>query len=151
MKEETYQDRFVKEYIELKCRYKKLHKMLVKYDAKTLEFTPTCPIEILKAQAKLMRKYLYILEVRAEIEKVKFPDYYVPTVNAERVIEEIVYSDLDDEIAEWSEDYLLDVKKEHIQELENELTKVFREWEIRHGYNNTSFVIRETINPFEKR
>lgn len=73
MKEETYQDRFVKEYIELKRRYKKLHKMLVKYDAMTLEFTPTCPIEILKAQAKLMRKYLYILEVRAEIEKVKFP------------------------------------------------------------------------------
>lgn len=51
MKEETYQDRFVKEYIELKGRYKKLHKMLVKYDAMTLEFTPTCPIEILKAQA----------------------------------------------------------------------------------------------------
>lgn len=73
MKEETYQDRFVKEYIELKCRYKKLNKMLVKYDAMTLEFTPTCPIEMLKAQAKLMRKYLYILEVRAEIEKVKFP------------------------------------------------------------------------------
>ena len=40
---------------------------------KTLEFTPTCPIEILKEQAKLMRKYLYALEVRAEIEKVKFP------------------------------------------------------------------------------
>lgn len=73
MKEETYRDRFVKEYIELKCRYKKLHKMLVKYDAKTLEFTPNCPIEILKEQAKLMRKYLHVLEVRAEIEKVKFP------------------------------------------------------------------------------
>lgn len=26
MKEETYQDRFVKEYIELKCRYRKLNK-----------------------------------------------------------------------------------------------------------------------------
>lgn len=77
------------------------------------------------------------------------PYYYVPTVNAERVIEEIVYSDLDDEIEEWSEDYLLDVKKEHIQELENELTKVFREWEKRHGYDNRAFVIRETINPFE--
>ena len=73
MKEETSQDSFVKEYIELKCRYKKLNKMLVKYDAMTLEFRPTCPIEILKAQAKLMRKCLYVLEVRAEIEKVKFP------------------------------------------------------------------------------
>ena len=79
------------------------------------------------------------------------PYYYVPTVNAERVIDEIVCDDLDDEIAEYSEDYLLDVKNEHIQELENELTKVFREWEIRHGYDNRKFVIRETINPFEKR
>lgn len=79
------------------------------------------------------------------------PYYYVPTVDAERVIEGIVYSDLDDEIEEYSEDYLLDVKKEHMQELENELTKVFREWEKRHGYDNREFVICETINPFEKR
>lgn len=86
-----------------------------------------------------------------EVPKIRVgnPYYYVPTVNAERVIEEIVYSDLDDEIEELSEDYLLDVKKEHIQELENELTKVFREWEKRHGYDNREFVIRETINPFE--
>lgn len=88
-----------------------------------------------------------------EVPKIRVgnPYYYVPTVNAERVIDEIVYSDLDDEIAEYSEDYLLNVENEHIQELENELTKVFCEWEQRHGYNNTSFVIRETINPFEKR
>lgn len=88
-----------------------------------------------------------------EVQKIRVgnPYYYVPTVDAERVIEDIVNSDLDDEIAEWSEDYLLDVKKEHIQELENELTKVFREWEMRNGYKNTSFIIRETINPFEKR
>ena len=86
-----------------------------------------------------------------EVPKIRVgnPYYYVPTVNAERVIEEIVNGDLDDEIEEWSEDYLLDVKKEHIQELENELTKVFREWEKRHGYDNREFIIRETINPFE--
>lgn len=86
-----------------------------------------------------------------EVPKIRVgnPYYYVPTVNAERVIEEIVYGDLDDEIEEWSEDYLLDVKKEHMQELENELTKVFREWEKRHGYDNREFIIRETINPFE--
>lgn len=86
-----------------------------------------------------------------EVPKIRVgnPYYYVPTVNAERVIEEIVCGDLDDEIEEYSEDYLLDVKKEHIQELENELTKVFRKWEIRHGYDNREFIIRETINPFE--
>lgn len=79
------------------------------------------------------------------------PYYYVPTVDAERVIEEVVYSDLDDEIAEWSEDYLLDVKQEHIDELQEELTAVFRKWEKRHGYNNTSFVVFETINPFKDK
>ena len=79
------------------------------------------------------------------------PYYYVPTVDAARVIEEVVYGDLDDEIAEWSEDYLLGVKQEHIDELQESLTKVFREWEEKHGYKNTSFVIFETINPFEDK
>lgn len=86
-----------------------------------------------------------------EVPKVRVgnPYYYVPTVNAERVIEDVFESDLDDEIAEWSEDYLLNVKQEHIDELQKELTDVFRKWEKRHGYNNTSFVVLETINPFE--
>jgi len=88
-----------------------------------------------------------------EVPKVRVanPYYYVPTVNAERVIEDVFNSDLDDEIAEWSEDYLLDVKKEHIDELQKELTDVFRKWEKRHGYNNPSFVVFETINPFENK
>lgn len=79
------------------------------------------------------------------------PYYYIPTVDAERVIENIFDSDLDDEIAEWSEDYLLNVKQEHIDELQEELTDVFRKWEKRHGYNNASFVVFETINPFENK
>lgn len=79
------------------------------------------------------------------------PYYYIPTVDAERVIEDVAEYDLDDEIAELSEDYLLDVKQEHIDELQKELTDVFRKWEKRHGYNNTSFVVRETINPFENK
>lgn len=77
------------------------------------------------------------------------PYYYVPTVDAERVIANVFESDLDDEIAEWSEDYLFNVRREHMDELEEELTAVFRKWEKRHGYNNTSFVVLETINPFE--
>lgn len=79
------------------------------------------------------------------------PCYYIPTVDADRVIENVVEYDLDDEIAEWSEDYLLNVKQEHIDELQEELTAVFRKWEERHGYNNTSFVVFETINPFENK
>ena len=75
--------------------------------------------------------------------------YYIPTVDADRVIKDVIEYDLDDEIAEWSEDYLSDVKQEHIDELQKELTEVFSEWEMRHGYGNTSFVVLETINPFE--
>ena len=48
------------------------------------------------------------------------PYYYIPTVDAERVIEDVAEYDLDNEIAEWSEDYLLDVKQEHIDELQEE-------------------------------
>lgn len=79
------------------------------------------------------------------------PYYYVPTVDAERVINDIIDYDLDDEIAEYSEDYLLHVKLEHIDVLQEALTKAFREWEEKNGYKNTSFVILETINPFESK
>ncbi len=81
--------------------------------------------------------------------RVANPYYYVPTVDAERVIEDIAEYDLDYEIVEYSENYLTGVKQEYIDELQKELTDVFRKWENRHGYNNTSFVVLETINPFK--
>lgn len=65
-----YKERMKTEYWEVKERYEKLHKMLVKYDAGKLEFTPTCSIELLKEQASVMGKYLYILETRSVIEGV---------------------------------------------------------------------------------
>lgn len=68
---EDYKERMKIEYQQVKERYNKLHKMLVKHDAGKLEFTPTCPIELLKEQASAMGKYLYILEVRAEIEDIE--------------------------------------------------------------------------------
>lgn len=67
---EDYKIRFQREYAELKEKYTKLHKLLVKYDAGKLEFTPTCPIDLLREQAAAMGKYLYILEVRGVIEEV---------------------------------------------------------------------------------
>lgn len=70
IKEPEWQTRFRIEYSELKERYTKLHKMLVKYDAGTLEFKHTCPIELLRKQKATMGEYLNILEIRAEIEKV---------------------------------------------------------------------------------
>ena len=70
----NYKQRFINEYVELKDRYNKLHKMLIKYDAGRLEFTPTCPINILREQESTMLKYLNILETRAIIEGVEFKE-----------------------------------------------------------------------------
>jgi len=66
-----YKDRFKAEYYQTKVRYEKLHKMVVKYDAGTLDFEPSCDIDLLKKQASNMGQYLYCLEVRAEIEGIE--------------------------------------------------------------------------------
>ena len=71
MNSPDYKDRFKAEYYQVKIRYEKLHKMIVKYEAGTLNFTPSCSIELLKAQKSQMGMYLYFLEVRAEIEKIE--------------------------------------------------------------------------------
>ena len=67
----AYVSRMINEYHELKDKYTKLHRMLVKYEAGTLDFEPTCPIELLEHQANVMSEYLHTLEVRAEIENVE--------------------------------------------------------------------------------
>lgn len=71
MQSADYKERFKAEYHQTKIRYNKLHKMIVKADAGTLEFTPTCPIDLLKEQKAAMGKYLYCLEVRAQIEHIE--------------------------------------------------------------------------------
>lgn len=71
MESTDYKERFKAEYFQTKIRYEKLHKMVTKYEAGTLGFTPTCPIEILKEQKEAMWNYLQALEVRAEVENVE--------------------------------------------------------------------------------
>ena len=66
-----YKERMINEYIDLKDNDDKLHRLLVMYGAGKLDFTPTCPIELLREQAATMGKYLYILETRALIEEVE--------------------------------------------------------------------------------
>ena len=68
MNNPDYRERFKAEYYQTKIRYEKLHKMVVKYEAGTLNFTPKCSIELLKEQKKHMGLYLNCLEIRAEIE-----------------------------------------------------------------------------------
>ena len=68
MTSEDYKERFKAEYWQTKIRYDKLHKLIIKMEAGTCDFTPSCGLEIHKEQAKYMGMYLYILEVRAEYE-----------------------------------------------------------------------------------
>ena len=70
MNSTDYKERFKAEYLQTKIRYDKLHKMVIKYEAGTLNFEPSCSIELLKHQKSMMGQYLYDLEVRAEIEKI---------------------------------------------------------------------------------
>lgn len=69
--EPDYKERMKKEYWQLKDRYDKLHKMVIKYEAGTLDFTPTCSLDILKEQKGAMGNYLRCLEIRAEVENIK--------------------------------------------------------------------------------
>lgn len=66
-----YMERFKAEYWQTKIRYHKLHDMILKYEAGTLNFEPSCSLELLKSQANNMGQYLYVLEVRAEIEHIE--------------------------------------------------------------------------------
>ena len=70
MKSDDYKDRFKAEYYQTKIRYDKLHKMVIKYEANTLDFEPTTPLCILRDQKRAMGEYLHNLEVRAEIEHI---------------------------------------------------------------------------------
>ena len=90
--------------------------------------------------------YLGYVARNSDIEwvRVGHPYHYVPEIDSERVLWNLFEYDMDDEIKEWSDDYLNDVKKEHIDELSEELTKVFRAWEKKYGFENNAWVVFET-------
>jgi len=68
MNSEDYKERFKAEYLQTKIRKDKLHAMLIKNEAGTLDFKPTCSTTILMRQQNAMNEYLKLLEIRAEIE-----------------------------------------------------------------------------------
>lgn len=72
---DDYKERFRDEYIVTKIRYEKLHRIIIKYEADTLDFTLNCSLCLLRDQARAMGEYLRILEIRAEIEYIKLPSF----------------------------------------------------------------------------
>lgn len=67
---EPWKERMIKEYKELKGRYERLHRILIKHDCGTLDFELQTPIDLLRRQESDMVDYLTVLELRAEFEKV---------------------------------------------------------------------------------
>ena len=70
MNSDDYKERFKAEYWQTKIRYEKLHKLIVRHEAGTLDFKLSCPIMILEAQKRHMGEYLHVLQIRAEIEEI---------------------------------------------------------------------------------
>ena len=69
--EPDYKVRMKNEYWQLKDRYSKLHNIITKYEAGTLDFELSCPVDLLREQKQAMGHYLHCLEIRAEIEDIK--------------------------------------------------------------------------------
>lgn len=88
-------------------------------------------------------KGIWLTEEFERVVRIGHPNYYTPEVDAERVIDDIINFDIDDEIAEWTCEYLANVKAEHLDELSAALTKTFREWEKKCGYENKGYVVLE--------
>lgn len=70
MQSEDYKERFRAEYLQTKLRYEKLEVMTTKYAEGTLNFKPSCSLELLNQQKFYMKMYLRCLEDRAAIEKI---------------------------------------------------------------------------------
>lgn len=71
---ENYKQRMIEEYKQLAERLIKLGRMIEKHDSGSLDFKPTCPLELLEDQYCAMRLYLNILVQRATIEGIDLND-----------------------------------------------------------------------------
>ena len=74
MVSDDYKQRFLAEYYQTLIRYNKLNNMIDKYYKNQLDFTPVCPIFVLKLQRDLMLQYLAMLEKRAAYEGLELED-----------------------------------------------------------------------------
>lgn len=62
-------ERLEAEFDQVRIRAWKLSEMLMKWEFGMLDFTPTCPEELLKEQYDTMIRYAQILNMRITLEK----------------------------------------------------------------------------------
>ena len=70
MASEDYKNRFAAEFFQLKIRRGKLREMVERYRAKTLDFEPSSPLELLEKQLAAMDDYYDALRKRSRIEEI---------------------------------------------------------------------------------
>lgn len=72
MLSDDYKDRFIAEYNQLNIRYCNLKDLIDRIHShdETLDFEPTCPIELLEMQLEAMEQYLKVLRIRGRIEEI---------------------------------------------------------------------------------
>lgn len=95
MNSSDYKDRFIGEYWQTRIRYDKLHDMTVRYEAGKLNFTPSCPLDLLKEQKKYMGMYLNKLEIRAVLEEIDLTKPFKVNSNSEFVTGTSIMGDTD--------------------------------------------------------
>ena len=71
MNSADYKERFKAEYYQLDARIYKLTGMVSNYEMGTLDFEPSCPLDLLLAQLDAMKIYAYTLRERAKIEGIE--------------------------------------------------------------------------------
>ena len=70
MQSANYKERFRAEYFQAVIRFRKLKKMLEKWDEGELEFEPACCRGLYNLQERAMADYIAVLEARAQIEHI---------------------------------------------------------------------------------
>lgn len=71
---EDYKERAKGEYLLIKGKRDRLHRMIALREAEKLNFEPNCPMWQWKAQEAAMDEYLYQLEIKAIFEGVTLED-----------------------------------------------------------------------------
>lgn len=73
MLSKKYEERFIAQYTQIRIIYNKLHALLVKQKAGTLDFELKSDLVTLMNQKSFMGQYLEQLEIRAQQENITLP------------------------------------------------------------------------------
>ena len=73
MLSDDWKDRFIAEYLQVKIRYNKLHKLIIKREVGKLDFKTPISLNSWKEQAHHMGLYLFELEKQAAIHGIELP------------------------------------------------------------------------------